>query len=277
MENKTVMYQLVEPIQMMSYVIKTKEDKLIVIDGGYDRNAVDIIAKAKELSGMDVPVIEAWIHTHCHNDHCDAFSEIVINMSNALEIKHVYHNCLNGDIIQAYETGSYVTYKKFHQALSLMSPEKIHVVQPGDTIHVGSVHFDVLLVPDETITGNVLNESSVVYLMHVEGQKVVFLGDLGERSGYRLKEAHPDLKCDFVQMAHHGSNGVTFDIYTWLEPKACLWTTPIWLWENRWPDQPYNSGPFETIQLYEHMKSLGVEKHYVNKDGVQEIVFPVAF
>ena len=100
MENKTVMYQLVDPSQMMSYVIKTKEGKLIVIDGGYDRNAVDIIAKAKELSGADVPVIDAWIHTHCHDDHCVAFAEIVLKMPEALDIKHVYHNFLKYEIIK---------------------------------------------------------------------------------------------------------------------------------------------------------------------------------
>ena len=277
MENKTVMYQLVDPSQMMSYIMKTKEGKLLVVDGGYDRNAVDIIAKAKELSGLDVPVIEAWIQTHCHNDHCDAFSEIVLNTPEALEIKHVYHNFLKYEIIEQYENSTTVTHTKFYEALAKMPADRITVVQPGDKFSVGSVDFEVMLVPDESITYNVVNESSVVYLMTVEGQKVVFLGDLGEKSGYRLKEAHPDLKCDFVQMSHHGSNGVAFEIYTWLSPKACLWTTPVWLWENRWPHQQYNEGPFETIRLYEHMKSIGVEKHYVCKDGVQEIIFPVEF
>lgn len=276
MENKTVMYQLNDYSQMMSYVIKTKEGKLIVVDGGYDRNAVDIVNKAKELSGQEVPVIEAWIQTHCHCDHCDAFSHIILNTPDMLDIKHVYHNFLKGDIIKTYETNSYVTHEKFYAALATMPAEKITVVQPGDTITVGSVRFDVLLVPDESITYNVINESSVVYLMHVEGQKVIFLGDLGQKSGYRLKETHPDLKCDMVQMAHHGSNGVDFEIYTWLEPKACLWTTPIWLWNNN-QGKGYNTGPWETIRLYEHMKSLGVEKHYICKDGVQEIFFPMEF
>ncbi len=198
-------------------------------------------------------------------------------MPEALKIRHVYHNFLKYEIIEQYENNTTVTHTKFYEALAKLPADRVTVVQPGDKFSVGSVDFKVMLVPDDSITYNVVNESSVVYLMTVEGQKVIFLGDLGEKSGYRLKEAHPDLKCDFVQMAHHGSNGVAFEIYTWLAPKACLWTTPIWLWENRWPNQQYNEGPFETIRLYEHMKSLGVEKHYVCKDGVQEIIFPVEF
>ncbi len=276
MNKQTVMYQLTDPVQMMSYIIRTKEGKLIIVDGGYDRNAEDLINKAKELSGQEIPVIDAWIQTHCHCDHCDAFSRIALEMPEALEIQHIYHNFLDGEIIKAYETNSYVTHEKFYRALATFPQEKITVVQPGDVITVGSVRLDVLLIPDNTITYNVINESSVVYLMHVEGQTVLFMGDLGQKSGYRLQEAHPDLKCDIVQMAHHGSNGVDFQIYTWLEPKACLWTTPDWLWTND-AGKGYNTGPWETIRLYEHMKSLGVEKHYICKDGVQEIIFPLEF
>ena len=75
-------------------------------------------------------------------------------------------------------------------------------------------------------------------------------------------------------MAHHGSNGIARQLYSNMKPKACLWPTPDWLWNNDNGGGP-GSGPWETVELYQYMVKMGVTKHYVAKDGVLRIAFPI--
>lgn len=81
---------------------------------------------------------------------------------------------------------------------------------------------------------NVINNSSVVCRLDAESQRILFLGDLGEEAGDFVLEHVPaqELHADFVQMAHHGQNGVKKNFYETVAPKACLWNTLQWLWDN---------------------------------------------
>ncbi len=112
------------------------------------------------------------------------------------------------------------------------------------------------------------NNSSIVFRLDTKDSSVLFLGDLGVEGGNQLMETvpHEMLRCDYVQMAHHGQNGVTKDVYKVISPKCCLWCTPSWLWDNRGPNG-YDSGDFKTVIVRGWMSELGVKRHYVTKDG----------
>lgn len=60
------------------------------------------------------------------------------------------------------------------------------------------------------------------------------LGDTGEESGDRLLRSVPqkELDCDYIQMAHHGQMGVREEFYRTVRFRACLWPTPLWVWNN---------------------------------------------
>lgn len=276
---QTVLYQLGDTVknnQMMSYVIYTKDKKLILIDGGYDWNSDRLIALAKELTGQAVPVVDAWFLSHCHGDHINAFSSIMSSSSPKLQVKKVYYNFPSKEFIQQYASSSMVTYDKFETARKKLSEDQLHIVEQGERIEIGSVLVEVLLTPDERFTANALNDSSVALRMTIEGQRVMFLGDLGPQTGGRLRQAIQDNPtCDIVQMAHHGSNGIIFSIYRILKPKVCLWPTPDWLWENRYMGSTQHAPEFNTVELYEYMKEMGVTKHYVAKNQIQKLTFPV--
>ena len=79
-----------------------------------------------------------------------------------------------------------------------------------------------------------VNNSSVAYMVSLNGTNTVFLGDLALAGGNQLL-SDVDLRaldCDIVQMAHHGQNGVGYEVYKALKPEICLWPTPQWLWDN---------------------------------------------
>ena len=84
----TVLYQLA-PVDryMMGFVIITKENNAIVIDGG---RAADAETLKKYIGGRH---ISAWILTHPHNDHIEALvSELLKNGGCDFDIEAVYYN-----------------------------------------------------------------------------------------------------------------------------------------------------------------------------------------
>ena len=127
------------------------------------------------------------------------------------------------------------------------------------------------------VNSNVVNNISMIFRLTVENQTVLFLGDSGVEQGNELLKMHGDnLKSDMVQMSHHGQNGVSKEVYEAINPSACLWPTPKWLYEND-SGGGYNSGPWKTLEVREWMEELGVKHHYVDMDGLHEIRFPFKF
>ncbi len=65
---KTTMYQLTETSKfMMSFVIVTKNDNVIIVDGGRPE---DMPLLKEYVAGRH---ISAWILTHAHIDHISGF------------------------------------------------------------------------------------------------------------------------------------------------------------------------------------------------------------
>lgn len=105
------------------------------------------------------------------------------------------------------------------------------------------------------------------------GKKTIFLGDAGVEEGQKMLAMYAGtgkLKADYVQMAHHGQNGVERDFYEAVAPTGCFWCTPRWLWEND-AGKGYNTHGWKTIIVRGWMEELGVRENYVMMNGVQEL------
>jgi L-ascorbate metabolism protein UlaG (beta-lactamase superfamily) len=277
-EGNTTMYQLPEStpnrLQMMSYVIQTKDNKIIVLDGGNEGDTEYFLDFLKDLTKVDKPHVDHWFLSHAHSDHTDVFTKVIED--DTVTISNVYHHFPPVEDVDRYERVEAHTIKRINAAFELIKDKtEIHEVQVGDRITIGSVEVEVLFVYMPEIKSGFLNNSSTVFRFHVEGTSILFLGDLGYEAGDILLQCYgDDLKSDIVQMAHHGSNGVRYNVYNKIAPKICLWPTPDWLWNND-QGKGYNTGPWETITLHKYMIKLGVETHYVSKDGLISIVFPL--
>lgn len=63
------------------------------------------------------------------------------------------------------------------------------------------------------------NDYSAVISVSVQGQKILFLGDVGKSgSEYLIRNKKDKLKSDIVQMSHHGFNGADKDVYSAASP-----------------------------------------------------------
>jgi hypothetical protein len=145
-------------------------------------------------------------------------------------------------------------------------------LQLGQTFDIDGVHIQVFGIRNPEFIHNCLNNSSVVLKMSDAKKSVLFLGDLGIEGGKKL--LHGDfanqLHSDYVQMAHHGQNGVGEAVYQAISPTYCLWPTPLWLWDNN-PGQGKGAGKWKTLVVRAWMEKLNVKHNYVMADGLQKI------
>lgn len=260
---------------MMSYVLQTKEGNLIVVDGGYRTDAAHLQETLIRLGGPK-PVVDLWLLTHPHEDHIDALLEIFLK-ENPIRVKKIYDHFLSEEFYNTYEAAAVVSKESLKQYNQWKAecPDMFGDFEKGQVLTAGSAEVHVLYVPDESITANPYNNSSVVFRVDAEGQRILFTGDLGREGGDRalMEVPHEELCADLVQMAHHGQGGVKKNFYEVVAPSVCLWNTPVWLWDND-AGEGYNTGPWGTVEVRGWMDDLKARKHFVSKDGDQAIALP---
>ena len=286
MNENTVMYMLTETSKfMMSFVIVTKNNNVIVVDGG---RPLDMPLLKEYVGGRH---ISAWILTHAHNDHISGFvDEFEKNGGADFDIEKVYYNFPPYSLIDNHNVEDYEYFKqelsetlpKFLKIEPLLG-DKAHIVTQGETITVDEVKIDFLFSYHEGITANLMNDSSLVFKVTTPNKTVLFLGDLGPDAGDLLfRESRHLLKSDIVQMAHHGHMNCSMEVYAEIMPEACLWCAPDWLYdeveEPKYLSDVTKLRRMGRIRMYgeavtrKWMDILGVKKHYVTKDGTQTII-----
>lgn len=272
MENKIIMLNSVTNVQMNSFIITTADGRIIVMDGGFDQDAENLLSWLKKLTGQEIPHVDAWFFSHPHLDHISAFIRIMETCPEAVEIDKIYYNFPSLQFL-ACEEPNEITPVRFYRIMPTFA-DKVVIISAGDEYDVGEAHFEVLCSPSPEFNHNVFNNASCILMMTLGGKKTLFLGDAGVEEGektLRMYKDHPEkLKADYVQMAHHGQNGVERNFYEAVAPTGCLWCTPKWLWDND-AGKGFNTHIFKTVTVRGWMQELGVREHYIMMNGVQII------
>ena len=244
---------------------------VIVIDGGFESEADVLLEKLVSLGGH----VDAWFFTHPHDDHYGAFCRIMEDNGDKIKVDRLYCNFLPDELLAKHEA-HYAELSSMYLAWIRTLTEKHGIeritMRRGDVYSIAGTEIHVLREPDESITENIINNSSTVFRMDVNGKRIMFLGDLGVEGGEQLLETvHAgELKSDYVQMAHHGQNGVEKAVYEAIAADICLWNTPTWLWDNM-GENGYDTGGFKTVIVRGWMSEIKCKKHYVNMNGPFDI------
>ncbi|MBQ9872866.1 MAG: MBL fold metallo-hydrolase [Thermoguttaceae bacterium] len=256
--------------QKMAYVMRTREGKTVVFDGGFEKDIPYLIDLIKTECGGRV---DAWFLTHAHGDHCMAISEYAKNHQGELDIETLYYNFPSQEWLDETEKGSVKETAGILEGLALYKGAT-RAPEVNEVFDFGSLKIKCLNDYDEKLTMNSINNSSICFRLDVAEKSILILGDLGVEGGDRLVEMQgPEvLKCDFCQMAHHGQNGVRKEFYEIVKPSVCLWPTPRWLWHVD-SGKGYGSGPWATLKTRAWMDELEAETHFVMKDGLIKILF----
>ncbi len=249
--------------QMNSYVIKTANDKVIVIDGGNTGDAPYLRGFVAAMGNK----VDHWFITHPHPDHADAFIEIIKSPAD-LKIGHIYGTMPDEKWISEYDSNYLYVIQNLNKALK-ESGRQMKPLNPGQIIGIDGVKVEIFSTLNPEITSNAINNSSLVFKLTDDCKSVLFLSDLGVQAGNKLLKSPfvNKLKSDYVQMAHHGQNGVSRDFYEKVNADYALWPTPVWLWEND-NGGGTNSGPWKTLEVRKWMEELGIKKNYVSAFGL---------
>ena len=250
-------------------IIFETESSVIVFDGGHVSEMEYLHEYLLGLGGH----VDAWFLTHAHNDHVNALYDM-LDKYDDIQVDKACYNFPSDEWLKTYDRGG----EGIEMALNLRrSFTENHIpvdtVQAGDTYTFDGLTVRVLRVPDEAITANSINNSSVVYRVEAEDRSVIILGDLGEEGGRQLLETvEPALiKADYCQLAHHGQNGVEKAVYEAIRPDYCLWATPTWLWNNM-GDGGYDTGGYNTVVTRGWISEMHcVKRHYLMQEGTHII------
>lgn len=251
--------------QMMGYVVVAPDKSIVIIDGGEIYNAPFLVDLVSELGGR----VTHWLITHPHDDHVGALTRILREKS--LEVATVYGALPSESWARKYGGRRVKDFLMLSEALEASSVP-MQTTMAGDLIRLGGMNIEVLSTINPEITRNGINNSSVVYRFYDYHKSVLFLGDLGVEGGEKLLNSPfgKKLKSDYVQMAHHGQNGVGKSFYQKVMPRGCFWPTPLWLYEND-AGGGKNSGKWKTLEVRSWMVQFGAKSHYIAHKGLQKV------
>ena len=248
--------------QMLSTVFVSKTGHVAVVDGGHFDDGEFLYGKLKELGGR----VDLWFITHPHCDHFGALDTILRRFGGrGIDIGLLVYNFADLGWVARNEPKSAELAQTF---LSLVEkyPDRIKTRKSakGNVFALdGGITFEILNDPYLIGEKDTVNNLSVASLVTMGGKRILVTGDLAVDSGNRLMAENGEkLKCDLCFLSHHGQQGVTKEFYRMAAPKAVVWPTPDWLWENDVGAGP-GSGPFHTNYTKCWMQELGVKKQFL--------------
>lgn len=231
-----------------SYVITTKNNELIVVDGGIDADKQFLEEYIKRLGKGNV---SHWYITHPHQDHIGALIQILQDDECDITIENLYYSFNSLEWYKEYDQRGFETEEKM---LSLLDSRKIKnkiSCEKNQEIYMDNVKCEILKIADpEMLNTDNGNDSSMCFKMTATdiNKSILFLGDAYYYSSIELLKDPQKLKADVVQMAHHGQNGVSKDVYIAIAPRVCCFNCPSWLYNNN-PGTGYNTGGWQSIEV----------------------------
>lgn len=250
-----------------SYVIRTHNGKIIVMDGGEEREKDYLRGFIDALGGE----VAAWFVSHPHNDHMGTLKDLLEKPS-GIKINKIYHSRFTEALIDTEEKKWADYTRVFYALLDNLKKTEVIDCHCGDEFEIDGVKFKILGEKNPEILGNGYNNSSMVIKMWDKHKSFIFLGDLGVEGGDKLlkSEYAKDLECDYLQLAHHGNWAVKKNFYEKVKFRAALWPSPSWLYNND-TGNGFNTGHFESVIVRGWMEELGIKEHYVSCEGLSKI------
>lgn len=222
------------------YVIRLKDGSFIICDGGFmstsayesgdvkRKNARNLYDTLVEYSpeGTTKPRISAWIFTHAHGDHIGAFRTFAATYGSKVSVDYFIFNFPSDaqhDSASTSTKGSTDVKEKIAQYFSNAKVVKAH---PGQYFTFAGCRIDVMMTIDmyapKTLT--YFNTSTVATRVTLAGQTIFLSGDLSEDlNRISCSMYNKALKCDFVQVAHHGYQGGSSAFYRLVDPTWVVW------------------------------------------------------
>jgi len=145
----------------------------------------------------------------------------------------------------------------------------VYKAHTGQVYNIGNVRMEVVSSMDDSFFVPVrdTNPCSTVTMMYIAGQKILWCGDTAFKPNKLGLRWGNYLKCDILQVPHHGFNGGEIYEYNFIDPTVCL--CPC-----------FERETFETMNIYKDynrhlMFNMNVQEYL--SGGCGDIILPLPY
>ena len=233
----TLLTQMVMDGTAMSYVIRLADGSFIIIDGGYVKgiDEVELYSILQAQSGGDPIVIAAWIFTHAHLDHTGTFANFMDSYSANVTLENLIYSFPDSSVLGLLDNPMVTNpdmLPRFNAAVTsaLNADSTLSVIKPhtGQSLYFRNAKIDILFTYEDLFPGSMItvNDSSLIFTIEVDEQKILFLGDTEEGSVPLINSMYINaVKADICQVSHHGYQDFSSirTLYAKVNPSVLLW------------------------------------------------------
>lgn len=241
-------------LQAMFYTIESNKGDLIIVDGGNVGNEDYLKQIIDEKGGH----IDAWILTHPHPDHIGAFNELWDEIKDDVDIVYTIDMDYDAYRGKAREWDGFEEYERFLKYMDGF--ERLVLLHTGDETEICGLQCKVFSAYDSgvnQISGDLCNDGSMMFRIVNKEESMLFCADVGRVMSDRIIQEYGDeLKCNYIQMGHHGNGGLSEEFYRLTEPQAAFFDAPEWLMN------PSEGTNYTTPENRKIMESMGAEIFY---------------
>ncbi len=245
----------------MGYVVRTEDGRFIIFDGGCDEGAhAKAIYNYLKSNAPDPNniVIAAWYLTHAHGDHYGAFKRFSETYSTD---KTITLECVMKNFCNVGTQMKYVDDKGDRDVSSTLSvyypTVPVYKILTGQVYTFSTTSIEILYTMSDFMPNVIVQESDVATRGEKNGDSNVMtvpclvdivntadkndlffvMGDTTKVACDEMSKRYGDtLKCDIVQVSHHGlatdtdaprRKNSTQEIYRLMNPDIALWPTHL--------------------------------------------------
>ncbi len=243
-------YEDTTGLQGMFYTMETDQG-LIVIDGGNAGNADYVRAVIEEKGGH----VSAWILTHPHPDHIGAFNMLWDELQEEIDVIYAPEIDYLTYQERAHEWDGFEGYDVFLNYMS--ESDKLQLLHTGDRFRLCGLRFEILHACEDYVyehSNDIGNDCGLMIRVSNRKESMLFCADVGVGMSEKIMEQYSKkIKCDYIQMGHHGNGGLSEAFYRLASPRAAFFDAPDWLMN---PEEGKNYSTPANRQL---MESLGAQ------------------
>ena len=241
----------------MCLLIQCRDGSFFVVDSGhyFQPNDNDRLYRfMRERTPEDKKVtVCGWLITHAHTDHVCKLIDFLKYNTRDVVIEGFYHNLLPADY--AVWDGNHEekeTAEKLFAALADY-PAPTYTLHTGMRFYVRNLAFDVLSTHEDLHPDFIedYNDSSTVVMLEAEGSRIFIPGDAAVAADKKITARWGrTLRCDVVQIAHHGHTGLSAKCYELLQADTAIFPVTRIMFEGDLPRHEANRKAIEMASQY---------------------------
>ena len=235
----------------LSIVIRLEDGGFVILDGGM-RSEGDMQELYRYLCDNNPhggkPIIHAWMISHTHVDHMLLATDFLERYHDDVDLRATVFNFTDFSLPMGYDNpaSEKVRVDRYLGLLEQYFPNRLHYrCHTGEVMRFPGLEIRTINTHEDNYPNPLdhFNQASLAWkLTFSSGKTVMLLADTWRACCQQMGEIYSAefLKCDVLQLTHHGLFGGNLELYQKIDPEICLWATPKRRYEGQWttPNEP---------------------------------------